>query len=71
MDPTLEINTNTKTQKSCRRPDRQMDGQTDILYRKSGDLTPWPVAACAAHSYGKSAFKSKKRRGQPDIDTDI
>ena len=35
--------------KNRKRPaDDRTDGQTDILYWHSGDLNPWPAAACDA-----------------------
>ena len=36
-----------------------MDGQTDILYCHSGDLDPWPAAACAARNCGPRALIAK------------
>ena len=57
--PKLEINTNTKTTKFLRTTGPtggRADGRTDILYYHSGDLTPWPAAACAAHNYGPSEW---------------
>ena len=35
----------------------------DILYCHSGDLTPWPMAACAEHNY-------RLQECSPKIDTD-
>ena len=39
-----------------------MYGQTYTLYWHSGDLNPWPTAACAACSYGIQFYDSQKRR---------
>ena len=47
--PTLEINTNTKSQKVPRKT-----GRTDISYCHSGELNPWPAATCAARNYGRA-----------------
>ena len=52
--PTLEMNTKTKTTKGSR-----TTGQTDIIYCHSGDLTPWPAAACAARNYGPREWSPK------------
>ena len=37
------------------------DGWTDILYFNSGYLNPWPVAACAARTYGLRTLIAKNR----------
>ena len=39
--------------------DDQMDRHTDILYCHSGNLNPWPAAACAARNYGPRKCLSK------------
>ena len=39
--------TDIKSQKARGRP----DGRTDILYWYSGDLNPWPAAACTVRNY--------------------
>ena len=53
-----------RSQKDRGQPDRLMDGwtdrRTDILYWHSGDLNPWPAAACAAHNYGPRKWSPKR-----------
>ena len=39
--------------------DNWKEGLEDILYYRSGDLKPWPAAACAACNYGLRAMISK------------
>ena len=67
--PTLEINSNTKTEKGPRKT-----GRTDILYFHSGALNPWPAAACAARNYGLRLYCHQKliqTNGHIDIETDL
>ena len=50
--------------------DNLTDGQYDILYCHSGDLTPSPMDACDVRNYGPRTLIAKKKCVRPDINID-